>query len=161
MGLVEAVREGVIPIEKYRSVKQSVELYKLDAEPPFEAPDVRGIWIYGPPGVGKSHYAREHYPGAYIKGQNKWFDGYQGQHNIILDDYDCKKEGLGHYLKIWLDKWATPGEVKGGQISLHHRNFVITSNYTPEEVCPEDPVMAQAIRRRCKMIHIPKLGVYE
>jgi len=71
---------------------------------------------------------------------------------VILDDLDS--DCLAHYLKIWLDKWATDGEVKGGTIPLSYKTFTITSNYAIEDLLGKDPVMAQAVRRRCKVIHM-------
>lgn len=115
------------------------------------APSVRGVWIYGPPGTGKTHSVISEHPGLYWKQQNKWWDGYQGEEIVLLDDLDSAC--LGHHLKRWLDKYACTGEVKGGTVSLQHKTFYITSNYTPEDLWPEDAVMCEAVRRRCKMIH--------
>lgn len=40
-------------------------------------PEVRGYWIRGGPGTGKSHYSRETFgPDIFSKAQTKWFDGY-------------------------------------------------------------------------------------
>ena len=113
--------------------------------------DVKGTWIYGPPGTGKSHKARADYPDAYLKAQNKWWDGYTGQSAVILDDLD--HDALGHHLKIWLDKYACTGEIKGSTVPLQHTAMIITSNYSIEDLF-KDPVMAAAIRRRCKVIHM-------
>lgn len=111
-----------------------------------QADDIRGAWFYGPPGTGKSRTARELYPEAYIKAENKWWDGYTGQSSVILDDMDTNC--LGHYLKIWGDRYPCFGEIKGGQVPLQHSHFVVTSNYTPEQLWPDNPQMVEAIRRR-------------
>jgi len=45
---------------------------------------------------------------------------------------------LGHYLKIWADRWACTGETKGGTIPLNHHFFIVTSQYTIEEMYGPD-----------------------
>lgn len=119
---------------------------------PYRHDTVRGYWLWGVAGAGKSHYAKERFPNFYIKAQNKWFDGYNGEESIILDDYDCGKF-LGHYIKIWTDKWECTGEIKGGTVHLRHHHFVITSNYSIEQMFPDDIPLQEAIRRRCEVIH--------
>lgn len=44
----------------------------------IDVDEVRGYWIQGKPGYGKSHYAREVFTdgGLFSKAQNKWWDGY-------------------------------------------------------------------------------------
>ena len=67
---------------------------------PYEHTGVRSHWYVGPPGTGKSHKARTENPDAYIKAQNKWWDGYDGQKTVILEDMDdgCLKHYLRYYL---------------------------------------------------------------
>jgi len=91
---------------------------------------------------------------VYVKAQNKWWDGYKGQKIVILDDLDT--DCLAHYLKIWADKWPCRGEVKGSTVALRHTYFVVTSNFTIEDLfskCPDTTI--EAIRRRFKVEHVP------
>lgn len=121
--------------------------------------DVRGFWFFGPPGCGKSHKARTENPDSYIKAQNKWWDGYDGQKTVILDDLDKGAYGLGHYLKIWADKWPCKGEVKGAQVELVHTKFIVTSNFAISSIWDpeEEPEMYQAISRRFKLCTFPAM----
>lgn len=146
--LNELVDEGIIDITQVRKIKNA-KMDLAQENVPYVAEGTRGVWIYGPPGTGKTHYARHEWGETfYIKAQNKWFDGYVGQETIVLDDLDTSGTCLGHYLKIWADKWACTGEVKGGQVNLRHKRFVVTSNYKIEQLWPEDMEMQSAIKRR-------------
>lgn len=130
-------------IKYYRTLK-AIAMDNMNKPTDKTAPT--GIWIFGAPGVGKSFYARQHYGSSlYLKAQNKWWDGYQGEKNVLLDDFDCK--ALGHYIKIWADAYAFMAECKGSSIQIRPDNFIITSNYMPEDIF-DDPVLAAAVRRR-------------
>lgn len=132
--------------------------YKLLKSNPKDLDDVCGLWVYGPPGIGKSHYCRQLADTAnkrlFIKPMNKWWDGYDGEEIVLLDDFDQLGTCLSHYLKIWADKYAFKIEVKGGVCSIRPEQFLITSNYSIEELFPTDQVLQQAITRRFKVIHM-------
>lgn len=115
----------------------------------------RGVWIYGDSGVGKSRLARRDYPDHYPKLCNKWWDGYNNQTNVIMDDIGPEHKVLGQQLKIWSDRYGCVLENKGGAMSSKYKNFVVTSQYKIEEIFGEDPKTVEALKRRFKVIHIP------
>lgn len=131
----QALEDGDISIMHIKNYQTAKALLTT----PYAASDVRGIWIDGPPGTGKSHHARqfaEQFEGLYIKQQNKWWDGYAGEHAVLLDDLDTPV--LGHHLKIWADKYAANGEIKGAQCALEHRVLIVTSNYSIDSLFTDD-----------------------
>lgn len=125
----------------------------------YEAEDVRGFWYHGPPGTGKSRAARL-LGDFYLKSQNKWWDGYSGQPIVILDDLDKNGSCLFHHLKIWADRYACTGEIKGGTVNLQHHKFVVTSNYTIDELF-EDEHVREAIKRRFKCVPFDAPAVFQ
>lgn len=116
---------------------------------------LRGVWIYGPSGVGKSRWARQEYPGHYPKLCNKWWDGYQGQKNVIMDDIGLEHKILGQQLKIWADRYGCVLETKGGALTSKYDNFVVTSQYSIEEIFGDDPKTVEALKRRFKVVFFP------
>jgi len=129
-------------------------MLRLLGQEAYEHTSIRGEWHYGVPGAGKSHTVRNAYPDAYIKSQNKWFDGYQGEEVIILEDVDT--DTLSHYMKIWADKWSCKGECKGYIVKLQHKKLVITSNFSIEELfAAKGQTTVDAIKRRFQITHYP------
>lgn len=156
---LDSLKKGNIPdVDAEHQVKYFGNLLKLKAfySKTDDAQGVRGTWIYGPPGSGKSWKARQLAgdAGFYAKPQNKWWDLYNGEKTVILDDLDEGGACLSHLLKIWLDRYAFTAETKGGSIRPDYDRFIITSNYVPEELWPAKPLEVQAIRRRCEFIYI-------
>jgi len=127
---------------------------------PKTTDDVKGVWIFGPAGVGKSHLVREVESSLYLKAQNKWWDGYTGQKAVLIDDFDKQGACLSHYLKIWADRWGCVGEIKGAQIPLAFERFYVTSNYSPDQIWSgtkdedHDLDLLAAIKRRFVFVHL-------
>lgn len=107
-------------------------------------------WIWGKSGIGKSYSIRHIYKDIYCKPQNKWWDGYAGEENVLLDDLDTNV--IGHYLKIWADQYPFNAEIKGATIRPTYKRFFVTSNYQIKDLYI-DLNMVEAIERRFKVVH--------
>jgi len=115
---------------------------------------VCGLWIVGETGSGKSHVARS-CGGFYVKNVSKWWDGYRGEENVIIDDLDPSHNYLTYYLKIWLDRYAFQGEIKGGTMWCRPRRVIVTSQYPIEQVISLKTDQ-DAIKRRCTVVQWTK-----
>lgn len=77
----------------------------------------------------------------------KWFDGYNGQKMIIIDDLDkYTAHQLGHSIKLWADRYPVTAESKGATIPLQHEVLVVTSNFTIEEAFSADQEKATSMQ---------------
>lgn len=114
-------------------------------------------WVYGESGCGKSRSVRELHPDAYIKDpRTPWWDGYDGEEVVIIDDYDPYQIKQSGDMKRWLDLYKFQAQVKGGYLMIRPRKVIVTSQYTIRECFGTmDERTFQAMIRRVEVIHIP------
>lgn len=136
----------------YGTIKR---IYQDFQKRPADANAVTGIWIYGESGIGKSRRARRMFPNdrLYDKPCNKWWDGYQHEAIVLIDDFDKSHHVLRHHLNRWADRYAFPAESKGSTSQIRPEKIIITSNWSPEEIWPES-IESSTIRRRFDVIHL-------
>lgn len=136
-----------IYIKHYGNIQRITERHMKRPED-LEAP--AAWWIKGESGSGKSYVARS-VGDYYVKNVNKWWCGYKGEENVIIDDIDPTHGFIAYYLKIWLDRYAFLGEMKGSSSWMRPRRIIITSQYDIKDVF-ERKEDQEAITRRCKVI---------
>lgn len=101
---------------------------------------IKVLVFYGGTDLGKTYTAVNVYGGEddyYIldppaNGQPIWFDGYEGQKTLIIDDFSSKVCNL-EQLKRLLDVYKCKLPVKGGYCWASWSKVVITSNYPPRQ----------------------------
>lgn len=101
-----------------------------------------------------------------MKGGKIWFDGYEGQEVLILDDWDggCCSHS---YLKTLLDVYPLRVENKGGHAWAVWKTVVITSNSPPRDWFlrldgHEDQTIVDPLKRRITEIrHYLETNIYQ
>lgn len=143
-----------LPVLENLRRKRPIKLETIDGELDHE-------WIVGETGCGKSKRVRDENPGAYIKDpETSWWDDYDFEDTVIIDDFDKYQKGQGGNMKRWLDRYVFPAQVKGGYMKIRPRKVIVTSQYTPQEIW-DDQKTVDAINRRCKVVHVGPVPVPE
>lgn len=86
--------------------------------------------LYGPSGIGKSTWVEKNYPGAFWLDDNHWFDGYENNDTIVLDEYRGQMP-FRLLLRLLRPIGGCRVETKGGHINLVHKTVWITTNWLP------------------------------
>ena len=116
--------------------------------------------FWGASGTGKSRRAVEEAgDDVYFKPRGKWWDGYQQQQSVILDDFYGWLP-FDDLLRL-LDRYPLRVEYKGGFHEFNSKTIFITSNVHPLDWYKGDWYQAeqkQALTRRINcIIHFNKL----
>lgn len=93
-----------------------------------EAPRV--IWLWGASGTGKTREAVEACESYYIKDGTQWWDAYDQQEAIIIDDFEPCKWPYRDLLRL-LDRYPYQGQVKGGYVAVNSPVIYITCEHPP------------------------------
>lgn len=117
--------------------------------------NLSNMWITGPASTGKTSMlyrsAEEQGLSVYVKNCNKWWDGYNDEDVVIIDDFPKDFKFLIQYLKIWADRYVFRGEIKGASRAMRPKRIWITSNHKPGD-CPDiDPGDLDAILSRFRV----------
>jgi hypothetical protein len=89
--------------------------------------------------------------------RTKWWNGYLGEKEVIVDDFGPNGIDINHLLR-WFDRYKCMVENKGGMQPLCATNVIVTSNFTVREVYTDrDGVphpQIEALERRVSEIKI-------
>lgn len=174
-------RHGVLPVSQNDRWKESVELLRgggtvldvVEAQPQIGITCFRTLkelrnefatarssnektalfWFYGPPGSGKSMYARGIDPDYYKKPHGQWWtEDYHQQDVVIMDDYRPTKEFPLEELLNLADYGKHNVPIKGGFRVFNSKMIVITTPLPPRETFShldwlKEENMQQVIRR--------------
>jgi len=118
--------------------------------------DLQNEWWFGATGTGKSKLAWEKYGViCYQKMLNKWWDGYDAQPVVIIEEWSPKNEVTASALKIWADRYPFTAQIKGGVLQkIRPAKLIVISNY-PLDECFPDSRDAEPLRRRFKQFEFP------
>lgn len=113
-------------VRYYRAFER---MFSTLCQPRSRPPEV--YWRWGLAGTGKTRWVIDkHGPNnVYIKDNTSWWDGYNQQDVILIDDFD-NQIPYRTLLRI-LDRYAYQGQVKGGYVQINSPYIFITCEFHP------------------------------
>lgn len=135
-----------IYVRHYRNLTQIAKDHMVTPQRTFER---KCYWLWGETGLGKSKAAFSWSESIYPKMQNKWWDGYSGQKTVVLDEFDKEHRCLFSHLKKWADPWQPfIAEAKNTAMPPDYDIFIVTSNYSLEDLFRDEPDKLNPLLRR-------------
>ena len=139
--VLDALKEGKTeetiideyPVEWGRHYRM-IERYRMIKAPRRSFKTAFHVHI-GDSGTGKTRRVQELAPDGYWKSPGRWYDGYDGERDIILDEIDKQEIPLGELLRM-VDRYPMRLPVKGGHVGCCPRAIYATSNAPVEEWYP-------------------------
>lgn len=116
-----------------------------------EPPEVH--WRWGKAGTGKTRWVFEKhgFKNVYLKDGTSWWDGYNQQDVILMDDFD-NSIPYRTLLRI-LDRYNEQGQIKGGYVPINSPYIFITCEHPPEYFWSGN-TLSQVTRRLTSVQHI-------
>lgn len=131
--IVERLPESLARYPRFVSTVRALYAEKVTlnwTEPP-------NLWFYGPSGSGKSSTARAMSSSLYDKLQSKWWDDYDGEEDVLIDDlHPDAAKCIVTYIKRWADRYPFRAEIKGGVVYIRPKRIFVTTQYTLTELFP-------------------------
>jgi len=106
------------------------------------------FWFWGASGTGKTRRAfsfagiakkahdsespEENRGSTYWKNNTKWWDGYNQELTVIIDDFDASKWDFRDLLNLF-DRYPLTVERKGGAAKIRSEYFIITCEHPPSQ----------------------------
>lgn len=88
------------------------------------------LWLWGLAGVGKTYIPHQIFgEDIYIKDGTPWWDNYDHEKCILIDDFDGKWP-FRDLLRL-LDRYKYQGQFKGGYIKINSPFIIITCEFPP------------------------------
>lgn len=94
--------------------------------------NIKVTWLWGKPGIGKTRYVMEKEDVYKLDYPYKWWDGYDNESVILLDDIKDIHHLDRNYILNLLDGYRMRLETKGGHTWAKWTEVFITSNDKPE-----------------------------
>jgi hypothetical protein len=125
------------------------------------------IIIYGPTDTGKTALAKKlgsqdgmnfYFLPASLdpKDQLKWFDDYNGEETVIIEEFVSSPENRSFMLRL-MDRHEMKVAVKGSMVQFAPKRLIFTLNFDPKPWIAADP--KNALDKRIEtIIHVPKFG---
>lgn len=113
----------------------------------------RLVICYGPTGSGKSHYCFTKHSGAYWKQRGDWWDNYDYNETVIIDDF----YGWFKYdfLLRLTDRYPMQVPIKGSHQIFVAKTIIMTSNQLPHKWYPNIKDPSAFFRRIDSFIYFP------
>lgn len=154
----EIVKSGTATQKELYEVSNSFQAMRfgqiglqLYAKPRTEGANV--IWRWGLAGTGKTRWAFDNFDinDIYVKDATRWWDGYENQKVILIDDFD-NEWPYRDFLRL-LDRYPYRAQVKGGYVVVNSEYIIITCEHPPDYYWQGNE-LAQVTRRLSEILEI-------